>query len=103
MQRGSFARLNRLNFWRAEILKIERYVLKVYAFLSQLFMRMHQNLKRERDRKSHDFARSMKLSTLLDLCVSSLRYSLLTLFGKVKLSCDVIVVDHFSHQVIVFE
>jgi hypothetical protein len=24
-------------------------------------------------------------------------------FGKIKLSCDVTVVDHFSHQVIVFE
>ena len=25
------------------------------------------------------------------------------LFGKLKLSCDVIVVSHFSHQVMVFE
>ena len=35
--------------------------------------------------------------------ITNVSIMMIVIIGKLKLSCDVIVVSHFSHQVIVFE
>ena len=52
-----------------------------------------------------DVATKLNCYDLTDLLVGMILAGRLgvAIFGKVKLSCDVIVVNHISHQVIVFE
>ena len=43
------------------------------------------------------------VNIIISIIIIIINYHVMLYFGKLKLSCDVIVVNHLSHQVIVFE